>query len=417
MYNVNIYYSEDEVHDAFKNYYNVVKQYSDVHIFTKSAMPFSLYGEDKNVFVHSPGSLWVKLKAWITGEEKFEQQFSQLDIPKENIVRYKTIINKGGIIVVSAKDESIVPLIIESNESKNPVLIENITPPLNSSLQNDGTPPLEGIKEDFQTTTESTPSIDANAQSNEPSNFINPIEPNTPQQNLYIADVSTTNHVSSENHPQYEYYDDGPRKHNLYSEKLQQLLSENEQIIRDVLSSNMKNKETGNAPANSESSDLPNEAWKPLEDTLRSLTSENQSFMQINNQLNHKDVHLDNLVHFVQQLSADDAIRTFTQNVLSDLNVPTDSTESVLDKDLQAILDKLKSDEVFKPVPFSQDVKKDSNMVTSDSQDSTTEENLLLTEAVEGNPISNGSSHESIPINLDDELLNNTPEQSDQESK
>jgi len=381
-------------------------------------MPFSLYSEDKNVFVHSPGSLWVKLKAWIAGEENFEQQFSQLDIPKENIIRYKTIINKGGIIVISTKDEAIVPLIIESNESKNPVLKEDITPPLNSSIQNDGTPPLEGIKEDLQTTTETTSSFDANAQSNEPSNFINPIEPNTFRQNLYIADVSTTNHVSSENHPQYEYYEDGPRKHNLYSEKLQQFLSENEQIIRDVLSSNMKNKETDNAPENSESSDLPNEAWKPLEDTLRSLTPENQNFMQINTQLNLKELHLDNLVHFVQQLSANDAIRTLTQNVLSDLNVPTDSTESVLDKDLQAILDKLKSDEVFKHVPFSQDVKNDSNMAISDSQDSTTEENLLLTEAVEGDPISNESSHENTPINLeDDELLNNTPEQSDQESK
>ena len=65
MYNVNIYYSEEEVHDAFKNYYNVVKQDADVHIFTKNALPFSLYGEEKNVFLHSQGSLWERLKAWM----------------------------------------------------------------------------------------------------------------------------------------------------------------------------------------------------------------------------------------------------------------------------------------------------------------------------------------------------------------
>ena len=89
MVNVNIYYSEEEVHDAFKNYYNEVKRYSTVHVFTKNAMPLSLYGEDENVFIYSTGGFWDKLKAWLAGEINFQQQFliQSLRVPKNKSLK------------------------------------------------------------------------------------------------------------------------------------------------------------------------------------------------------------------------------------------------------------------------------------------------------------------------------------------
>ena len=104
---VNIYYSEEEVHDAFKNYYNDVKQVSKVHIFTKNAIPLSLYGEENNVELYFSGGLWDKLKAWLAREELFEQQLSQLNISRESQERYRSIIKNGGTIIVSTQDESI----------------------------------------------------------------------------------------------------------------------------------------------------------------------------------------------------------------------------------------------------------------------------------------------------------------------
>lgn len=129
-YHVNIYYSEEEVQDAFKHYYNDVKQVSKVHIFTKNAMALSLYGEETNVELYSSGGLWDKLKAWLAGEALFEQQLSQLNISKENQERYRSIIKNGGTIIISTQDESINPILLDFSEISDAALVEDAVSPL-----------------------------------------------------------------------------------------------------------------------------------------------------------------------------------------------------------------------------------------------------------------------------------------------
>lgn len=103
-YNVNIYYSEEEVLAAFTNYYDEVKQHSKVHVFTKDSTPLSHYTEDSNVELHHSGGFFDKIRSWLNGDEQFDDQFAHLNITPEDRQKYRNIIENGGTIIVSSAD-------------------------------------------------------------------------------------------------------------------------------------------------------------------------------------------------------------------------------------------------------------------------------------------------------------------------
>ena len=122
-YHVNIYYTEEEVHHAFKNYFEDIRQHSKVHIFTSDPLPLSFYGEDENVELHAPGGLWEKLKAWIAGEERFQKEFSALNISEADRENYRTIIQNGGTIVVTTQDNQIDELFVDSHPTEEDAIM------------------------------------------------------------------------------------------------------------------------------------------------------------------------------------------------------------------------------------------------------------------------------------------------------
>ena len=109
-YNVHIYYTDEEVNATFKKFYDEVNQQSKVHVFTKNAGTFSHFTKDSNLNVYSQGGIFEKLKAWISGDDRFEQHFDALKINNESRKEYKKIINNGGTIIFSTNQiDSIMP--------------------------------------------------------------------------------------------------------------------------------------------------------------------------------------------------------------------------------------------------------------------------------------------------------------------
>jgi hypothetical protein len=103
-YNVNIYYSEEEVLAAFTNYYDEVKRQTKVYVFAKDSAPLSHYAKDSNVELHHSGGLFGKIRTWLSGKAPFHDQLIQLEITSENIEKYKKIIANGGTIIISRAD-------------------------------------------------------------------------------------------------------------------------------------------------------------------------------------------------------------------------------------------------------------------------------------------------------------------------
>lgn len=103
-YNVNIYYSEEEVLAAFTNYYDEVKQQTKVYVFTKDSAPLSHYTKDSKVELHHSGGLFAKVRTWLSGKTPFHEKLIQLEITSENIEKYKKVIANGGTIIISRAD-------------------------------------------------------------------------------------------------------------------------------------------------------------------------------------------------------------------------------------------------------------------------------------------------------------------------
>lgn len=423
MYNVNIYYSEEEVHEAFKNYYNEVKQHSKVHIFTNNALPLSLYGEENNVALYSTGSLWDKLKAWLAGEKPLQQQFTLLNISKEKSERYRSLIKNGGTIIISTQHKlNDDHTLQEFNEINDTTSVEGEVPPLPTTIPNDViltesnndnfridlTP--ETINQSFTQASEANELSELDAHlnnltstevdlqskfnedqengrtenpddhdktseemidhSNEPTGLNNLTQPSSQEQNIYIANVSAFNQVPFADDKQIEYYEDGPRKHNLYSENLKKLSSDQEEI-QNALENNI---EPFDVSTNLESiSRVLNETSNTPEYVTNNLNQEPSTIQQLDNivqqaqQLNAFDNNqpqLNELLNLVQQLSPDEVMNIF--NLISS-NVPTDSTESVLDYNLLAKLSGYETDEVKNLFAFEQEIENEI-IIPSDEQ-------------------------------------------------
>ena len=103
-YNVNIYYSEEEVLAAFTNFYDEVKQQTKVYVFTKDSAPLSHYAKDSNVELHQSGGLFAKIRTWLSGKIPFHDKLIHLEVTSENIEKYKKVIANGGTIIISRAD-------------------------------------------------------------------------------------------------------------------------------------------------------------------------------------------------------------------------------------------------------------------------------------------------------------------------
>lgn len=138
-YNVNIYYSEEEVLTAFTNYYDDVKQQTKVYVFAKESAPFSHYTKYDNVVLHHSGGLFAKIRTWLTGKTPFHDQLIQLEITSENIKKYKKIIANGGTIVISraVSIESNIPAQYAPQE-----ILEDISDEVSSTAVGSGTEKL-----------------------------------------------------------------------------------------------------------------------------------------------------------------------------------------------------------------------------------------------------------------------------------
>ncbi len=460
-YHVNIYYSEEEVHDAFNNYYNDVKQASKVHIFTNNSTPLSIYGEKHNVDLYSSRGLWEKLKARMTGESQFNQHFSKLNISKENQERYLSIIKNGGTIIVSTQDESInLPIKVE-----NEINVESAVPPLPSTIPNDvnllqtnsndlridsqtngkeistvnvndinqevaNTPfdtqsdekaPSDTEDQSFTKVAEEPNAFELNdtsemdAQQDKGTNtdlalqntfnekeetntldnaddqkineelivknelsFNTMIQPTVDEQNLYVADVSTSDQVPFANQQKYEYYEDGPRKHNLYSENLKKLSNEQK---KQTTSDN--NEEPFVVPTNHDTvsrnpdetsnhtvdiMDILNNYDTNQEDLVNSvqqlqdLAQQAQQFYGFDN----KQSQINELLELVLQLP-DEVLDIF--NKISNSNITTDSTESVLNFDLLAKLGGYETDEVKNLFVAGQESEKETIITSTEQND------------------------------------------------
>lgn len=363
MYKVNIYYSEEEVHAAFKNYYNEVKQESEVHIFTKNVIPLSLYGEEDNVLLHSTGSLWDKFKAWLAGEPPFQQEFSQLNISKEKSERYRSIINKGGTIIVSTHDDYL------TNES-------------NSAEQNDGS--FEEI-DATPLPSSTTNDLDLHQTADED------LQSNSHKENQYLADVSTSEQIPVTNDPLYEDYEDGPRKHNLYSENLKKLTSEQEETFDQPKHHDVVPDESNGQPedftSHIKNSDQNQETTQASMEQLQDLVQQAQKFLQYDN----NQAQPNELLNIVQQLSPEEAMNIF--NLISS-NVPTDSTESVLDFDLLSKIGKDEMTEVSKLFSVEEALQNVQEIIEQPDL-SLEDEPILSTEPLEADPLLNEVSPET----------------------
>ena len=463
MYHVNIYYSEEEVQDAFKHYYNDVKQVSKVYIFTKNAMALSLYGEENNVALYSSGGLWDKLKAWLAGEALFEQQFSQLSISKENQERYRSIIKNGGTIIVSTQDESINPILIDSNEISDAAFVEDAVSPLpppndvnlpqtidnvlRTDSQNDDTEiatfnanvlnkevdytlfdahseneaPLDTKNQSFTQVTEeldsfevdgiiemdaqldigtrtdldvqnkfneeeenNTANIAAEHNRNEEliDHFKEPslndsIQSTAHEQHLFIADVSTAN----ANQQLDEYYE------NEHIENEQPLVNNTETFVEPT-----KQESVSHVPGEASIyidnvMNLLNNNGTNEEDVvnsiqqLQALAQQAQQFYGFNN----KQPQINELLDLVLQVSPDEAMKM--ANVISS-NVPTDSTESVLDFDLLAKLVGSDTDEVKNLFAVEQELENEKN-IASDEQNDLSVDHTHATETFESEQLLN----------------------------
>lgn len=112
-YRVEICYSEKEVHEAFRHFFNDGELNAKMYVFTKNDLPFLIYGESDDVEVHSSGTLWEQLKSWITGEDLFLQHFNQFNITAEERLQFRSIIRNGGTIILTTEDESIERLLAD----------------------------------------------------------------------------------------------------------------------------------------------------------------------------------------------------------------------------------------------------------------------------------------------------------------
>ena len=402
--NVNIYYDEKEVHDAFKNYYNEVKQYATIHILTKNEILISLYTEDQNVFVHSPGNLWNKFKSWLTGEVAFANQFSKLNISKDKSDRYRSIINRGGTIIVWTQDETNIEKDFdekteETHVEKHAPLVHDINPSqeiiseTESFKDNEENPAVE-----LQNSTEaSTPISDDNTTShtdveddsisykNEEDNtyeangmeVVNTTDdlsdPSIQEEILFIENENIFKQPTSVN-INFEYYEDGPRKHNIYSENLKKLTNEPVEKIQNV---DNNDEPSANIFGFNISQETLQQAIDHVNnhfgDALSNLTNISGADSQMTQHNQQSDNILTNLpsqnelFDLVQQIPPDDLNNIF--NMLTSSNVPTDSTESVLDFDLQAILNKLEMGDAKKEFSLVLEVEDEMNKTSTEDQD------------------------------------------------
>ena len=432
--NVNIYYDEKEVHDAFKNYYNEVKEYANVHIFTKNEILLSLYAEDQNVFVYSPGNFWNKFKSWLAGEAAFTSQFSKLNISKDKSDRYRSIINRGGTIIVWSQDESNMekafdekiestpeelhvtivhdfnPLqeIISESESYNSLkdTEENYkqgdldakfvydTEPVTAVLDDNTTSltdELHHVKDEIAFTNVGDNMSETNGT--EDDNVRDDLNIHYNVQDSSQDDViSEPNLLLSENENVYkqptsvdlnfEYYVDGPRKHNMYSENLKNLTNE---PVEKVQSDENNYEPSANIFGFNISQEALQEAIDQVSthfgDALSLLNNKGGADSQKTQHNQPNDNILTNLpspnelFDLVQQIPPDDLNNIF--NMLTSPHIPTDSTESVLDFDLQAIIKKLEMGDVNKE--FSKELEVDGER----NQASTEAPNLEQYEAPE----------------------------------
>ena len=416
--NVNIYYEEKEVHDAFKNYYNDVKQYANVHIFTKNEILLSLYAEDQNVFVHSPGNFWNKFKSWLTGEVAFANQFSKLNISKDKSDRYRSIINRGGTIIIwsqyepdtvndfaekaeTAYEELSVPIVHDINPSQEivpetepfsglkdneenyeqeypDVELENSSKP-GTAILDDNTTFQTDVEDDSISSKneEDKPSeangmgvvnanddltIHSNVQDSSQENGLS--NPSIHEENLFIADENISKQPALEE-LNFEYYEDGPKKHNIYSENLKKLTHEHAEKVQ-----------------NDENNDEPSAnlfGFNISQETLQQAIDQvNNHFGDALNQLNSTSDTAsqmtqpnlpspNELLDLVQQIPPDDLNNIF--NMLISPQIPTDSTESVLDFDLQAIIKKLELGDVKKEFSIELEVEDEMNKTSTEDQD------------------------------------------------
>jgi len=415
--NVNIYYEEKEVHDAFKNYYNDVKQYANIHIFTKNEILLSLYAEDKNVFVHSPGNLWNKFKSWLTGEVAFANQFSKLNISKDKSDRYRSIINRGGTIIIWSQDEPdtvndfaekaettseelSVPIVHDFNpseenvpetepfsglkdneenyEQENPdVELENSSKPGTAILDDNTTSQTDVEDDSISSKNEDDKPSEANgmevinanddliihskvkdsSQENDLSN------PSIQEENLFITDENVSKQPALED-INFEYYEDGPKKHNIYSENLKKLTHEHAEKVQ--------NDENNDEPsANLFGFNISQETLQQAIDQVSNHFGDALNHLNSNggadSQMTQPNLPSPNeLLDLVKQIPPDDLNNIF--NMLSP-QIPTDSTESVLDFDLQAIIKKLELGDVKKEFSIELEVEEEMNKMSTEDQD------------------------------------------------
>ena len=167
-YNVNIYYSEEEVLAAFTNYYDDVKQQTKVYVFTKDRAPLSHYAKEHNVELHHSGGLFAKIRTLLTGKTPYHDQLIQLEITSENIQKYKKIIANGGTIVISHA-VSIHSNIAEGNDL--PETLEDVSNNANPTPDVSGTEKLTN-REKF-----ASPIITDPVDTTSNASTIEPIEP------------------------------------------------------------------------------------------------------------------------------------------------------------------------------------------------------------------------------------------------
>lgn len=419
--NVNIYYEEKEVHDAFKNYYNEVKQYANVHIFTKNEILLSLYAEDQNVFVHSPGNLWNKFKSWLTGEVAFANQFSKLNISKDKSDRYRSIINRGGTIIIWSQDEpdtvndfadkaettpveNHAPLVHEFNpsqeivpetapysylkdseenyEQENPVVeLQNSSEP-STSISDDNTTSQTDVEYDsisYKNEEDNTSEAngmevvntndDLTIHSNVQDSSHDLSDPSIQEENLFIADENVSKQYTSVD-LNFEYYEDGPRKHNIFSENLKKLTHEH------VQNDENNDEPSANLFGFNISQETLQQAIDQVSNHFGDALSNLNNISGVDSQMTQPNQQRDNLTNLpspnelldlVQQIPPDDLNNIF--NMLTSPHIPTDSTESVLDFDLQAIIKKLELGDVKKEFSIELEVEEEMNKTSTEDQD------------------------------------------------